>query len=131
MLGGTSRQQIEKLLFTGRICVRCGQYYEESENLGTWRCRALHPMEAYRTAHDKRYRCCGRDVESPGCVPADHTSGPEWTDEPVTLSEQLVEVAQQYQKTHPRVASDWIYDKDKRRWRLHRVDPHAYRSVLN
>lgn len=118
LLGSASQRAIDAQLQRLRSCVRCGQTYREANNLGTWRCRGYHAMQAFHTAHQTNYACCGRTTGAPGCVPADHTDEYEYEREPEVVGEAIAETV---------VArnSRWSRESQTGPWYVQRVDKAA------
>lgn len=76
-LGTTLSVEHRKLsdyLTKPRTCVRCQLTYTELNNLGTHLCAFYHPRMCSFDVNG-RYMCCGRTLNSVGCVAADHTEG--------------------------------------------------------
>lgn len=132
LLGGSSRQEIDRALNVLQVCRRCGLEYREKTNMGTWRCRGFHPLAAFVTANSATYQCCGRHIGERGCVPADHTSFYEWNLTPERVDDDAADIAQKYEKTivgkNPR--PKWHYDKAKRAWYIQRIDVEEHERVV-
>lgn len=56
-----------------RQCTECGACYRECDQVGRLACR-VHPGVLIVYQRRPYFSCCGRDNESRGCLPIDHTT---------------------------------------------------------
>jgi hypothetical protein len=126
-----------------RCCVRCKRAYTEAENLGRWLCPAYHPLEAMPRTPTGAYACCGRAVNTAGCVQADHiddrskstadrmvTSDRELY-EPVTAEDALFLAALTHRPVLEVKQATWKFDKAAGLYRVPRADAAQRRRALH
>lgn len=75
------------IINTERMCVRCGAFYKERDNIGQWKCLRFHPFFNWTGPRDLTYKCCGRDVGENGCVQADHNDREMERTEPTKVAQ--------------------------------------------
>ncbi len=126
LFGNNSANACEEAMTRWRVCVRCEHDYKECDNLGTWKCRMFHPMHGYMMPGDKKFLCCGKPLHANGCVRADHTDAYEWSQDPMPINPQVVELM-----LAERMNANWIKRGNSDAWLLQRVDPDQYQETLD